>query len=139
MRTKESEAERSRIYRKEHPERTSAATKLYRQNNPEKVRFIKSVYSFGVTKEMFDKKLEEQDFKCAICSIKFVILFGGLRGNTLVPHIDHDHETNEFRGILCASCNHLLGMAHDKILVLEKAILYLKKYGDSNGRKEAQV
>jgi hypothetical protein len=63
--------------------------------------------------------LIEQNNRCAICFEVF----------TKTPHIDHDHETNEFRGLLCRSCNHLLGNARDKILILENAIQYLKRYG----------
>jgi hypothetical protein len=105
------------------------ATKKYRQNHPERVRFIKAKQQHGVSKDMYDARMSEQDFVCGICCEAFC----------KTPHIDHDHLTNEFRGILCSSCNHLLGMAHDDILVLEKAILYLKKYGVQNGRQETQV
>jgi len=114
-------------------------SKKYRQAHPERIRFIHTKNRFGVTKEIFDEKLQEQDFKCAICGVEFEILFGGPRGNHKTPHVDHDHETYEFRGILCASCNHLLGMAHDDILVLEKAIFYLKKYGVQHGDKETSL
>lgn len=38
--------------------------------------------------------------------------------------IDHDHKTNEFRGILCQSCNRFLGWFDNN---KEKVIKYLKK------------
>lgn len=40
--------------------------------------------------------------------------------------VDHNHETGELRGILCASCNAGIGVFHDSIEKLEKAIEYLK-------------
>ena len=51
--------------------------------------------------------------KCAIC------------GSTdrLVP--DHDHKTGAVRGILCNTCNRVLGFAGDDIKRLRNAIVYL--------------
>ena len=43
--------------------------------------------------------------------------------------IDHDHNTQRVRGILCKSCNHLLGHAYDNIDTLESAIVYLRRTG----------
>jgi hypothetical protein len=42
---------------------------------------------------------------------------------------DHNHETGEFRGWLCMSCNVLLGHANDDIELLNKAIQYLEERG----------
>jgi hypothetical protein len=44
-----------------------------------------------------------------------------------VEHIDHDHNTGKFRGLLCQDHNHLLGNAHDSIEELEDAIHYLSR------------
>ncbi len=41
------------------------------------------------------------------------------------PHVDHCHETNEVRGIVCRNCNQMLGGARDNIETLRKAIDYL--------------
>ena len=53
----------------------------------------------GFTPEMFNDMLFKQDFKCAICFVEI----------NISSHADHDHETGIARGILCSSCNTLLG------------------------------
>lgn len=47
-------------------------------------------------------------------------------------HLDHCHETHTFRGIVCASCNLMLGFARNSVKILALGILYLKerKNGD---------
>lgn len=40
--------------------------------------------------------------------------------------VDHCHETNRIRGLLCISCNTGLGMFKDKIWILKQAIDYLE-------------
>lgn len=42
-------------------------------------------------------------------------------------HVDHDHETGEFRGILCSRCNTGLGLFLDSVEMLKKAIVYLER------------
>lgn len=41
--------------------------------------------------------------------------------------LDHNHETGEFRGWLCHSCNRALGNFKDSIDLLRAAIAYLEK------------
>jgi hypothetical protein len=49
-------------------------------------------------------------------------------GHTLI--LDHDHDTNLFRGWLCYRCNSGIGQLGDDIAGLEKALSYLRKqYG----------
>jgi hypothetical protein len=40
-------------------------------------------------------------------------------------HIDHDHVTNEVRGLLCGPCNMALGLFKDSPEVLKQAVKYL--------------
>jgi hypothetical protein len=40
--------------------------------------------------------------------------------------LDHDHDTDEFRGWLCNDCNNALGKFRDSIDMLRRAINYLK-------------
>lgn len=41
--------------------------------------------------------------------------------------IDHDHNTQKIRGVLCKHCNHILGHAYDNTDILESALVYLKE------------
>jgi hypothetical protein len=41
--------------------------------------------------------------------------------------VDHDHITNEVRGLLCGQCNSAIGLFKDNINSLRNAILYLKE------------
>ena len=74
----------------------------------------------GFTKEDFDNKLAEQDYKCAIC--------GTDDPGATNWHADHDHKTEQKRGILCQKCNTGLGLLQDDINNLCSAIEYLNHY-----------
>jgi hypothetical protein len=47
--------------------------------------------------------------------------------------IDHNHETGDFRGILCLQCNSMLGMAKESVQILDSAAQYLKNRGSYAG------
>lgn len=71
----------------------------------------------GITHEQYDALYAEQGGRCAICN--------GLPGGKGDLHIDHDHETGRFRGLLCHSCNVSLGHFKDDVVLLLKAADYL--------------
>ena len=83
--------------------------------------YLKKILSnYNISKEDYDLLLKKQNYKCAICGL---ILKGGKH-----THIDHDHKTNEFRSVLCNSCNGLIGFAFENPFILANSINYLKKY-----------
>jgi recombination endonuclease VII len=49
-------------------------------------------------------------------------------------HIDHDHVTGKFRGIICSRCNTMLGMAKDDIQRLAAGIAYLTSFCNEYAR-----
>jgi hypothetical protein len=78
---------------------------------------------YGMTWKHFDELLEEQDGKCAICGQPETATRNGIVRRLCVDHI---HEGNIPRGLLCARCNSGLGYFKDDVELLEKAIFYLR-------------
>lgn len=78
--------------------------------------------TYGISLDVYEHMLEEQDHKCKIC------------GSTDPRHnsgnfvVDHCHTEGHVRGLLCGECNLMLGKAHDNISTLQNAITYLAKY-----------
>lgn len=73
-------------------------------------------YKFGIGIAEYNELLEKQNGVCLIC-----LKPPGKRNLA----VDHDHQTNKIRGLLCTPCNQALGLAHDNPFVLLKAAEYL--------------
>lgn len=83
----------------------------------EKRHASSSLAKYGITPERELELFELQRGMCAICRKRQV-------DRRLA--VDHDHKTNEVRGLLCKRCNHdLLGAAHDSLRILQAAVRYL--------------
>ena len=102
-------------------------TTNYRKNNRHVARFASLKYSTGLTKNEYNKILEKQNERCAICNQTN-------EGNKKNLSVDHDHNNNLVRGLLCTKCNFGIGYFQDNIEILQKAIDYLnnKKYLNEN-------
>jgi hypothetical protein len=125
-RTPEQRAERTRKQRERYANDAEyrAAKKReaeeYRKRKPH-VRIARKMRRYGSTLEEYNRLAE---FGCAICGRKDS---GDLRGYRL--HIDHDHGTGKFRGLLCTTCNMGIGKFGDDPARLERAALYLRAQG----------
>ena len=64
------------------------------------------------------------DYVCPIC-LKNEDELKGTGGNASIWVVDHDHDTDKFRGHICHNCNRGLGVFQDNIERLERAIKYL--------------
>ena len=77
--------------------------------------------TIDISKEEFERIWVLADSgRCEICNAP-----RGIRR----LHIDHDHETNKFRGILCGLCNKGLGSFRDDCRLLLRAYSYLLNSG----------
>jgi predicted nucleic acid-binding Zn ribbon protein len=76
---------------------------------------------YGLTQSQYDQMLTNQDGRCAICRTDVP----GGRGTW---HVDHCHTTGKIRGLLCSSCNVMLGHAKDDVDRLRAAITYLEAH-----------
>jgi hypothetical protein len=79
---------------------------------------------YGITQKDYELILKSQKYMCAICKTKKP----SKNYNISHFHVDHDHNTNKVRGLLCNNCNTGIGLLKDDINILSKAINYLKKH-----------
>jgi recombination endonuclease VII len=86
---------------------------------------------YGMSVLEFQTLMRQQKNRCAICREEF--------GPGRLPLIDHDHRTNEVRGLLCGACNHGLGRFRDRIDLLESAIVYLRRSQPRPDRPDSPV
>jgi hypothetical protein len=100
------QAIRSARWRKSHPQESKRR---------ERTAHLKRRY--GYTLEFYEAQYEKQEGKCAICGQHKAVL-----------DVDHCHETNAFRGLLCHRCNWAIGILGDDADILQQAANYLRKH-----------
>ena len=93
----------------------------YHHANGDKVRESFRLRKYGLTPETFNELVVDQDNSCAICQTH---ADEASRGRLFV---DHCHSSGKVRGLLCHSCNLVIGHAKDNIETLTKSINYLRK------------
>lgn len=76
---------------------------------------------YGIVDSTYQSIFNDQGGVCAICGAAEP----GRQTQWIRFHVDHDHETGEVRGILCASCNKGLGHFGDDPDRLISAARYL--------------
>ena len=87
--------------------------------------WLKSKY--GISKDQYLALLESQNYRCKLCGTTAARTEKtGRRRDKSALCVDHCHKTGRIRGLLCRSCNSMLGMAKEDTTVLLKAIQYLK-------------
>lgn len=99
---------KERDYEKEYAYRNKKRKQKYWED-PDAARRAWEKSKYGVCKEDFQYSC------CWIC------------GSTQKLCIDHCHNSNEVRGLLCVRCNTALGMFGDNTVSLHRAIEYLNK------------
>jgi hypothetical protein len=104
--------------------RTSEYGKKCIRNN-----FLKRLY--GITPEDYTRMFTEQNGCCAICNKNQKKLSKRLA-------VDHDHETNQIRELLCGACNAAIGIFEDNIELLQAAIQYLLKHKKEKSKWQSQ-
>jgi hypothetical protein len=77
-----------------------------------------NIRAYGISVAEYNRLFEDQNGLCAIC---------GKDNGSISLCIDHDHKTNEVRGLLCNLCNRAIGLMKDDPILLIKAADYVKK------------
>ena len=100
--------------------RKKAWREKYNLSTTDLRKFSRMKRLYGVNFEEYMEMMDSQNGKCAICKDKLIMKRRGI-------HIDHCHNTDKVRGLLCKSCNAGLGFFKDNKESLRNAIQYLKK------------
>ena len=120
---KEKRRRAAKTWTENNKERAESNNKRWKKENKdwirERNRKANLKFQFGLSLEQYNEMLSEQKECCAIC--------GRHQSEWKIPLcVDHDHTTNEIRGLLCRLCNTALGSFRDSPAVLRKAISYLE-------------
>lgn len=74
--------------------------------------------TYGISGEEYNRIYEYQGGRCYICK--------RANGRTRRLAVDHCHATGNVRGLLCRSCNRMLGHARDDPRFFSRASTYLQ-------------
>lgn len=88
---------------------------------------VNKLKRYGLTLERYDEILAGQGGGCAICGKRPGA--EGCHPNQQFLAVDHNHVTNQVRGLLCSNCNHMIGKSKESIANLEAGIAYLRLWG----------
>lgn len=94
----------------------------WRAANSDKLRCIyrkEDLKKYGLTPESWDALFVEQGRACAACLTDTPTKIGWV--------VDHCHDTNRVRGILCSKCNTASGMVKDNPATLRALAGYLER------------
>ena len=93
--------------------RDCAAVQMREWRNENKDTYLRTRYKrqYNISDEQYENL--KNITCCQICNKKKPL------------HLDHDHSTGEYRGMLCVNCNTALGGFKDDVKLLNKAIEYL--------------
>lgn len=73
--------------------------------------------TYKISRDAYLEMVERADGLCEMC---------GEMPTRLV--VDHDHDTNEVRGLICDRCNHFLGIVETKPNTIKQAETYLANH-----------
>lgn len=98
----------------------------WRKNNKKRFDYLslksKLKKKYGLTPEDYQKMITLCGNKCEICRISPEKINRQRRLS-----VDHNHQTGKIRGILCHSCNIIIGLCKENPEILKEIIKYLKK------------
>jgi hypothetical protein len=121
--------EKAKQWRAANSETLRARAKNWRDKNPEKVRaqrkrrrekarWQRLLKTYGITREEYNNMLFVQGGLCALCGEP------PEEGKTLC--VDHDHDTDVVRSLLCCKCNFALGSFRGDLHLFRLAAHYLE-------------
>lgn len=111
---------------KGHPysEENTYVTKNNKRQCRTCTRERKYIIEYGITIQDYNRMFALQGGRCAICYTEVNLELY----NKKHLDIDHNHITGKVRELLCNQCNVGIARFNENVLIMEKAINYLKKH-----------
>lgn len=98
--------------------------KKWKNDNKDKIRNAEYLSRYGISLIEYEEMLRVQNNRCATCGKHETEV------HRKILHVDHCHETEKVRGLLCRNCNVALGFVQDSEDTLTEMILYLRKFNE---------
>lgn len=112
---------KSLAVRERNREKTREQSRLRYKSNPLSDREKHLRRKYGIDHSQYESMFVQQGGVCAICGKSQKRRFD----------VDHCHKSGDVRGLLCTSCNRMLGHAGDNPEILIKGSVYLNSYQSS--------
>ncbi len=114
-------------YREANREKRRVYTAQWQAENRE--AYLAQMYRIGLrrhglTPESYDDMLAAQGGVCAIC--------GGINASGKRLVVDHDHDSNRRRLLLCGNCNRGIGYLKDNPATLRAAADYIERFAKAD-------
>lgn len=141
-------AARLRKYYRKSGAKYNEQKKVWRRENPaaarrvEKRAYLRKVY--GLSEAEYTAMFLRQGCRCAICRVPLQSQVDDTREFTRrkkvadVAYVDHCHKSDRIRGLLCFSCNIILGKAKDDAKILLQAARYLDESRTAQAQSAAE-
>lgn len=116
-------AKRRQLKIPKYRELNSKRSKAFRSTEKGKLYILNDGLkrNYGITLQKYNELFQAQNGCCAICERHSTEFSKRL-------HVDHDHKTNEIRGLLCHHCNTAIGSFLEDTDLMLKAIQFLQKH-----------
>jgi len=111
--------EYNKKYRETHNNGREDYMRNWRNKNKNYLREKWLMQNYNITIADYNRMFAEQNGECKICRRHQSQLDKKL-------FVDHDHKTGKVRGLLCCSCNLVIGNANDNMEILQSSIEYLR-------------
>ncbi len=132
--------EYSKKYRAANIEKARKANREWYERNREKqvaygrTRYLEKREShlkikYGISMDDYKVLHAAQGGRCAICAVDKT----NGRGGPSLFHVDHCHRTKRVRGLLCNSCNRMIGLGKDDPAILRAGADYVERHAQPGG------
>lgn len=90
-------------------------------------KIVKFIKYYNISRDLANEILNKEVHNCSICYTE-LNPFSNVENKNSSVHIDHCHNSNLFRGILCSNCNRALGLFGDNPHIIKNAYNYLAQF-----------